>query len=129
MMENSDLLEASVLIEIMHLRNHGGVTDWHISEAQKQLRFIRDKNIAEAMQYKSEDTRDVFRAYVECIAVMAFCPGGITFGGRHFEAMNTEPMTGREAVLYDEGQENTEYIGCPECGELNCACSEWMLLE
>lgn len=80
-----DLLFAAIHIEIMQLTHQGGITDWHISEAQKRLRSIRESNVGESILYASPDTARSFRIYAECIAVLAFMPGGITFAGNHFE--------------------------------------------
>jgi len=81
-----DLLEAAVILEIRNLIAQGGVTDWHIEEAQQRLRSIRENNVGESILYASKDTPRSFQIYTECIAVMAFIPGGVTFAGRHFEA-------------------------------------------
>ncbi len=81
-----DLLEAAIITEIMILTNQGGITNWQVNEAQNRLRSIREDNVGESILYASADTARSFQIYAECIAVLAFMPGGVTFAGKHFEA-------------------------------------------
>lgn len=91
-----DLLDAAVRIEIMHLQKAGGVTDWHIEEAQQRLRSIRDENVSESMLFRMPETKKTFSMFAECLAVLACVPGGVTFAGRHFNANEKEDNKERE---------------------------------
>jgi hypothetical protein len=77
-----------VPIEIASLHKQGGVTDWHIEEAQSRMRAFRETpGASESLLYfDKEHTRHAITILVECLAVMAFLDGGITAFGCHFEA-------------------------------------------
>ena len=87
----ADLIEAAVLLEIMELQRHGGPDPWQVEEAQRRLRAIRESNESEAMLFASNATPSVFRATAEALAVLVFCPGGVVFCGRRFEAPCISP--------------------------------------
>lgn len=80
-------LEAFVPIEMKELQKQGGATDWHIEEAQRRLSTFREPGASEALYFVSKDqTRCTMATLVECLAVLAFVPGGVTAFGCHFEA-------------------------------------------
>jgi hypothetical protein len=62
------------------------VTEWHLEEAQRRFATLRETGASEALFYASKATRRTMRILVECLAVLAFLPGGITAFGCHFEA-------------------------------------------
>ena len=79
-------LEAAIMLDIMALRQQGGPSDWHFEEAQRRLQAIRESNESEAVFFKMPGTAKAFQAYAECIAVLAFMPGGVKFCGHWIEA-------------------------------------------
>ena len=80
-------LQAFVPIEIRELHKQGGITDWHIEEAQSRLRNFRETpDASESVLFSGEHTASGIAILVECLAVMAFLDGGITAFGCHFEA-------------------------------------------
>ena len=80
-------LSLCVPLEIDHLKRHGGVTDWHISEAQRRARELRVMPEGhESLMFRLPPTREAIVVLVECLAVMAFLPGGVKFAGMHFDA-------------------------------------------
>lgn len=81
-----DLLEAAVMLDIRALRQQGGPSDWHFEEAQRRLQAIRESNVSESIFYPMPETSKAFQAYAECIAVLAFMPGGIKIADRRFVA-------------------------------------------
>lgn len=84
-----DTLEAAVHIEMMVLQEQGGPTEWQIEEGQRRLRLLAEGDASVSMFCASEETRSTFQIYVECIAILAFMPGGIRFAGRSFESCSS----------------------------------------
>lgn len=80
-----DHLQAFVPIEIQALQKQGGPTDWHFEEAKKRL--PRDESVS--ILIKGQTGKSIGQL-VECLAVLAFVPGGITVFGCHFEAVADE---------------------------------------
>ena len=80
-------LQAFVPLEIAVLQRVGGIDRWHIEEAQRRMQALREPGHSEALfaieQGKSGQAMGVL---VECLAVLAFVPGGISAFGCHFEA-------------------------------------------
>lgn len=81
-------LATFVPLEIKELQRHGGPTDWHLEEIQRRRQAIRDDPRGdESLLYivgKGLTAKSV-GFLVECLAVMAFVPGGVRFGPLHFE--------------------------------------------
>lgn len=81
-------LAAGVPIEIDHLRASGGPNDYQIEAAQK---FIEQQALGEAILYcEKGQTADQMRILCEICAILAYCPGGVTVMGLHFEARESE---------------------------------------
>lgn len=94
-MVDADILEAAVILAIRDIERSGsgGVDDWQIEEAQRRLQSIRDANVSESMLFaQGAETQHTFAVFAECIAVLAYCPGGIKFAGRHFERAGGKTM-------------------------------------
>lgn len=103
-----DMLEAAVMLDIGALRQQGGPSDWHFEEAQRRLQAIRESNASEAIFFKMPETAKTFQTYAECIAVLAFMPGGIKIGGRRFVGtINEEEENRRKPGRYYSGDEQT----------------------
>lgn len=80
-------LQAFVPLEIKELQRQGGITDWHVEEAQRRLAAHREPGASEALFFMSKgQTQSTMGILVECLAVLAFIPGGVTAFGCHFEA-------------------------------------------
>lgn len=80
-------LDGFVPIEILNLQRQGGPTDWHFEEAQRRMATLREPGASEALFFLDKaKTHVVLSVLVECLAVLAFVPGGITAFGSHFEA-------------------------------------------
>lgn len=79
-------LEAAIMLDIMALRQQGGPDDWHVEEARRRLQAIRESNQSEAIFFSMPGTAKAFETYAECIAVLAFMPGGVKIADRRFVA-------------------------------------------
>jgi len=80
-----DHLAAFVPLEILELQKQGGPDEWHFEEARRRWQAL-DFQAHEAVQYAMPKfTSTTIANLVECLAVMAFCPGGVRFGPLHFE--------------------------------------------
>lgn len=85
------IIEAAVLLEIAELQKHGGITDWHIRQAQNRMdAMFTTPDMSEGLLYKTKHSSEAFAAIVTALAVMAFFPGGVTFAGMHFEVKPDE---------------------------------------
>lgn len=83
-----------VPFHIRELEKQGGITLWHIEEAQRRMRQFMLNEVACPVQYQSKvrnESRDIL---TECLAVMAFMPGGVKFSGLRFEGKPT--YTGKD---------------------------------
>jgi hypothetical protein len=86
-------LEAFVPIEIRELQRQGGITDWHIKEAQERMASLREPNASEALYFAIKgETRRTVTVLVECLAVLALVPGGVKAFGCHFQASVEERL-------------------------------------
>ena len=80
-------LQAMVPLEIVGLQRAGGVNTWLIEEAQRRMQALREPGCSEALFYREQGkSGQVMGILVECVAVLAFVPGGISAFGCHFEA-------------------------------------------
>jgi hypothetical protein len=87
-------LESFVNIEIRELQRQGGPTDWHIEEAQRRFASLREPEASEALYFAIKGkARRTMAVLVECLAVLAFIPGGITAFGCHFEIKDETLMS------------------------------------
>lgn len=82
-------LSAFVPLEIESLQRQGGATDWHFREARERMAAYRERG-GESFLYsegfEKGKTAEAVGVLVECLAVLAFVPGGIRAFGCHFEA-------------------------------------------
>lgn len=77
-------LASAVEIELAHLRRTGGPTEYAMDAAHE---FIAHQRLGEAILYATKnETREQMRVLCEITAILAFCPGGVTLFGLHFEA-------------------------------------------
>lgn len=84
-------LQAFVPLEILNLQRHGGPTDWHFAEAQRRMASLREPEASEALYFAIKGkTSKAMTILVECLAVLAFMPGGVKAFGCHFSAVERE---------------------------------------
>lgn len=119
-----DLFEVAIRTEIVHLRSQGGIHAWQVEEAQKRLRKYRleGKN-DELLYYTKHETREAFQCFVECVAIQAFLPGGITFAGNHYDVPQELWYLGEDEVVEEE-EEEIETTECEEETEF-AFCVAW----
>jgi len=82
-------LATFVPLEIMELQKSGGPTDWHFEEIKRRRQAMRDDpGLDESLLYivGKGCTASSVGFLVECLAVMAFLPGGVKFGALRFWA-------------------------------------------
>jgi hypothetical protein len=84
-------LELTVPIEMDNLRKKI-VDEELIEEARARLAELRKPEMAEAIMFRSEETKEALIILTECLAVMAYIPGGVRFLGIHFEARGSQPV-------------------------------------
>jgi hypothetical protein len=82
-------LETGVPFAIHDLQKQGGPDEWHFGEARA---FAWDMGAhGDALLYRMKgETARMMDRLIECIAILAFLPGGITTFGLHFEAKESE---------------------------------------
>jgi hypothetical protein len=87
-----DHLAAFVPLEILELQKQGGPDEWHFEEAKRRMEALRDRpGASESILYRNNNlTASSLAILVECLAVMAFCPGGVRFGPLRFAARREE---------------------------------------
>lgn len=77
-------LACAAPIEIEHLRFFDGPNDWQIEQAQG---YIQQQKLGEALMFTHKgETAAQMRLLCEVVAILAFCPGGVSVLGLHFEA-------------------------------------------
>ena len=78
-------LMTAISIEILHLRTTG-VSLAQKEAAQRRLRAMRENSgQTEELLYGGPGTREAFQIIVECVAILAFEPGGVYFCGEWVE--------------------------------------------
>lgn len=88
-MHVDEALRTAILIEMLHLRANGGVSPWQEEEARRRLQAMRENcGQTEDLLYGGSGTRTAFQSIVECVAILAFEPGGVCFCGKRFEGEN-----------------------------------------
>ena len=80
-------IQTVVPLTIMGIISSGGLTDSHIRKAQEYANVIAEKG--DLILFKSKKKRgsaEAIHALCYGLAVLAFCPGGVTFAGQHFSS-------------------------------------------
>ena len=79
-------LSAAVPLRIMALHARGGPSDFDVRMAREGSQLIGEKgDLLMFRGGKLGETAQVFTVLVESLAVLAFCPGGVTFLGEHWD--------------------------------------------
>lgn len=89
MSENTDFLiklhlSAVVPLMIADLSSQGGITDWHLEQVQGHAVYLGEHGDAILYRVPGQSGK-AMHVLCECLAVLAFAPGGVTFAGMHFE--------------------------------------------
>ena len=81
-------LAAFVPLEIRELQRFDGPQEWQIEEAKRHWRKLKENPDTDTSilfaDHKQGQTRSAIAMLVECLAIMAFVPGGVKFGPLHF---------------------------------------------
>ena len=84
-------LSAAVPLHIMILQVRGGPTDVDLQVAREASCLLGEKgDLLMFRGGKRGETARVFNALAKSLAVLAFCPGGVTLFGQHWEATRDE---------------------------------------
>ena len=79
-------MQAAIPLHIMHLQEIGGPTTQDIEAARATADLLGEKgDILLFGGGKKGEAADIFNKTAKAIAVLAFCPGGVTLLGSHFE--------------------------------------------
>jgi len=83
-------MAAAVPLHIMQLKEKGGPNADDMAEAQKTSGMLGERGdvllFGPGKKGKKGECADLFNRTARAIAVLSFCPGGITIFGYHFEA-------------------------------------------
>lgn len=83
-------IEAMVPIRIYDIkRQQGWVTDHDITWARAQVDIMASGGDAVLCYVKGQSGKNI-GVLCKCLAILAFCPGGITFANLHFEVKEEE---------------------------------------
>jgi len=80
-------MQAAVPLHIMRLKEKGGPTDEDMSEARKTSDILGERG--DVLLFgggKKGEAADQFNRTAHAIAVLSFCPGGVTIFGTTFDA-------------------------------------------
>lgn len=77
-------VEAMVPLAIADYQQKGGPSDLDRERARMQYPDLIGSH-GDNLLYQGKTTAKVIGALVDGLAILAFCPGGITFAGLHFE--------------------------------------------
>lgn len=77
-------LSAVVPLMIADLSEQGGISDWQLERVKGHALYLGEHGDAILYRVKGE-TAKAMNVLCECLAVLAFAPGGVKFAGLHFE--------------------------------------------
>ncbi len=86
-------LAVAVPIAIADLQAIGGPSEWDVGRVRAFAVVLGAKGDTILYRVKGETARMMARL-CDCIAVLAFCPGGITIFGLHFEVPQSSKEEG-----------------------------------
>lgn len=99
---------AVVPLLIRELEAQGGINGMHLSCVSGHAHILAERGDVLMYGVKGE-TRHLMSVLCECLAVLAFVPGGVRFSGQHFVGMpSLEPD---EMAEVQEIQEVLEGVG------------------
>lgn len=79
-------LAAAVPLRLQQLQAQGGPTPWDVSQARETGQLLAEKGDVLLFGGRRGEAAGLFNRLVHALAVLAFCPDGIHFCGRHWEA-------------------------------------------
>jgi len=80
-------LSAAVPLQIMAIKERGGVTDEDFASASKFAQTLGEKGDVLLFGSKKEgEAADLFNKTAKAIAVLSYIPDGITIFGGHYES-------------------------------------------
>lgn len=83
----STAMGAAVPLWIMQMQEHGGPSEEDLKYAQETSSILGSEGDKLLFRGKKKgETARIFNRTAKAIAVLSFCPGGITIFGQHFEA-------------------------------------------
>lgn len=86
-------LSAAVLLRVMEYKQRGGPTDADRERARAFATTLGEKgDILQFRGAKKGETAAVFNGLASSIAILAFCPGGVTFMGELYDASKYPPF-------------------------------------
>jgi hypothetical protein len=96
-MSNDELLllfvEAMVPLRIHDIkRTQGDISDADITWARAQVDVLASGGDAVLYYVKNTSGKSI-GVLCKCLAILAFCPGGVTFAGLHFEVGGNDGST------------------------------------
>jgi len=95
-------LSAAVPLWIMKFK------EYSYNDLQTMLRILDESDFCVRMEYvlhkgpKEGDTARAFNDLAKCIAIMSFCPGGITIFGMHFEDKHPDFVASEKFLIYKD---------------------------
>ncbi len=81
------MMDMAVVLRIAELRDRGGPSNSDFVRAQETGQLLAEKG--DVLQFGSKKKGEAARIFNEVahgIAVLAYCPGGVTVFGTHYEA-------------------------------------------
>ena len=88
-------LSAAVPLRITAVQARGGPSDFDVRMARKGSQLIVEKgDLLLFGRGKCGEVSEVFTVLVESLAVLAFCPGGVTCLGEHWEVIQDAHESG-----------------------------------
>jgi hypothetical protein len=73
---------------IADLSKQGGISDWHLERVKDHADYLGEKGDVLQFYVKGQSGK-AMKVLCECLAVLAFMPGGVKFSGLHFEGKPT----------------------------------------
>ena len=80
----TDFLEMTVPFMIADISRQGGIQDWQLERVKDHADAIGGQGDA-ILYYEKGKSSKMVSLLAECLAVLAFAPGGVKFAGLHFE--------------------------------------------
>lgn len=97
-MQSSELLpislSAAVPLWIAGLQDRGGPTDKELDELRGFRQELSEHGDRLLFGGKPGEAADMFNRLARSIAILSYCPGGITVFGQHYETITEEPKEG-----------------------------------
>jgi hypothetical protein len=101
----AEMMRMAVILRIEELKARGGPTDDDRKKAQETSDMLGEHG--DELLFKSEKpgrTAELFNRTAHAIAVLSFCPGGVTLFGATFEANREHDATAGDEHLTPECQ-------------------------